>query len=693
MRKSSKFLRLIIPIIVLLSLVGNSVQPARAEPLLDDANPPRAYPALLEMAKERPDEKMRVIVQMVDVKQKKGRPQDLAAQAVIRAGGKVTKKLRLIDGMAVELPAHAVAALAKNPNVRWISLDAPLRSTLISNSTVRDDFNSLSFANNNGTASWLSPWWENDPQAGGAGPTSGQVQVNSGALRLDDSPDTGGQPSAARSADLSGATNATLSFDFTTSYGVDTNDAVVVEVSMDGGAYYTPLEFFTDIYGFASGSRSYDISGFISSATTVRFRVVSFYGAGDEFFYVDNLQIEFFSDESIDTTNLVGNFIRDLGADQLWNGEPYLQGQGITVAVVDSGIAEHPDFQTNGVSRILTSINFSSISPDANDENGHGTHVAGIIAGDGSDAGGEYMGIAPKVNLLNVKVSNFQGMSYTSDLLNALEWIYNNKDVYNIRVVNLSLNSSVPEPYHVSPIDAAVEILWFNGIVVVVSAGNNGVGAEPVTLYPPANDPFVITVGAADDRGTLGISDDAVPNFSAYGTTEDGFTKPDIVAPGRYIISALSGMNALLNVEHPNHYVGPTYFRMSGTSMAAPMVAGAAALLLQDEPYLTPDQVKDRLMATANMNWDGYDPAKAGAGYLDIYAAVQGTTMDSANYGLLASELLWTGTDQITWGSVSWNSVSWNSVSWNSVSWNSVSWNSVSWNSVSWNSSFWDEWP
>jgi len=249
----------------------------------------------------------------------------------------------------------------------------------------------------------------------------------------------------------------------------------------------------------------------------------------------------------------------------------------------------------------------------------------------------------------------------------------------------------VPEPYHVSPLDAAVEILWFNGVVVVVAAGNNGNGQVPVNIYPPANDPFVITVGATDEMSTLGIGDDTVARFSAYGTTEDGFTKPDLVAPGRNIVSSMFCDTAFLCIYHPRNYVSNTYFRMSGTSMAAPMVVGTIALLLQDEPGLTPDQVKYRLMATANKNWAGYDSAKAGAGYLDAYTAVQGSTMDSANTGVVVSELLWTGTDQITWGTVSWNSVSWNSVSWNSVSWNSVSWNSVSWNSESWSSAIWDE--
>jgi serine protease AprX len=225
--------------------------------------------------------------------------------------------------------------------------------------------------------------------------------------------------------------------------------------------------------------------------------------------------------------------------------------------------------------------------------------------------------------------------------------------------------------------------LWFNGIVVVVSAGNNGTA----TLYPPANDPFVITVGATDDLGTPGLSDDQMATFSAYGVTESGFAKPDLVAPGRNIIGFLPENGKLtIGRLHPANRVNQHYFRMSGTSMAAPMVSGAVALLLQDEPGLNPDQVKYRLKATAvkAAGWPAYNTAKAGAGYLDVFAAVHGTSQQSANTGQTASQLLWTGSEPITWGSVSWNSVSWNSVSWNSVSWNSVSWNSVSWNSDYW---------
>ncbi len=243
-------------------------------------------------------------------------------------------------------------------------------------------------------------------------------------------------------------------------------------------------------------------------------------------------------------------------------------------------------------------------------------------------------------------------------------------------------------------LSAAVEILWFNGIVMVVSAGNNGTGEGPVALYPPANDPFVITVGATEDKGTSSLWDDNLAVFSAYGTTEDGFSKPDLVAPGRNLIAPLAEKASTVYTEHPLHRVGDYYFRMSGTSMSAPVVSGAVALLLQDEPNLNPDQVKYRLMATANQNW-GYSADLAGAGYLDIYAAVYGTTDGYANQGIMPSLMLATGEDGIDFASVGWNSVGWNSVGWNSVGWNvgwnSVGWNSVGWNSVGWNSLTWDD--
>lgn len=383
-------------------------------------------------------------------------------------------------------------------------------------------------------------------------------------------------------------------------------------------------------------------------------------------------------DGPVNTANLLNVYNRAIRADQLW-AQGY-QGSSVTVAVIDSGMDIHSDFWDNSL-RIKARTVYCSSTWCGMDFFGHGTHVGGIIGGNGAAAQGKYIGVAPKVNLLDVQISNDQGQATASDVVRGLQWVLNNKDTLKIRVVNLSLNSAVAESYHTSPLNAAVEILWFNRIVVVASAGNNGGGG---VLYPPANDPFVITVGAVDDKGTVSISDDTVATFSAYGVTAGTVVKPDLVAPGRNIIAPRAGGNTVLTALYPGNNVGSSYFRMSGTSMAAPMVTGAIALLLQDEPNLTPDQVKFRLKATANKNWAGYNAAKAGAGYLDIFAAVNGATTQSANAGIAASQLLWTGSQPVTWGSVSWNSVSWNSVSWNSVSWNSVSWNSVSWNSDYW---------
>jgi serine protease AprX len=377
-----------------------------------------------------------------------------------------------------------------------------------------------------------------------------------------------------------------------------------------------------------------------------------------------------------------------------------LQGQGVTVAVVDSGIAHDNDFgaaptlELQPVDRVLLQLGFSPIAGVVDDTSGHGTHVAGIIGGGGVDSKGVYMGVAPRVNLISLRVSDDQGMAYESDTVAALQWISENKDAYDIRVVNLSLNSTVEQSYHTSPLDAAVELLWFKGVVVVASVGNKGPDGGPNTANAaPANDPFIITAGASDEHGTPDPTDDSQAPFSAHGTTLDGFVKPDLLAPGKDIISVLSGSSNWAN-EYPDRVVlNGEYFRLSGTSMAAPMVSGAVALLLQAEPYLSPDQVKYRLMHTGK--------SIAPYAYLDVYAAVTTQTTESANAGVLPHQLLakmaliayWVsanGGGTIDWGTVDWNSVDWNSVDWNSVDWNSVDWNSVDWNSIDWNSVDWN---
>ena len=398
---------------------------------------------------------------------------------------------------------------------------------------------------------------------------------------------------------------------------------------------------------------------------------------------LDAPMVETACTQCVDTTNLKNAYVQAIRANRLWNESPYLQGQGIGVAVVDSGVNPQQDLYTvMGVNRLVAAVAYNGgYNQSVYDGYGHGNHVAGIIGGNGSRSNGAYIGVAPMINIVNVKVSDDQGGATALNVIKGLQWINDNKAKYNIKVVNLSLNSGVPASYNTDPIDAAVEILWFNKVVVVVSAGNRGKNA----LYPPANDPFVIAVGATDDKGTASITDDVIASYSGSGTTTDGFKKPDLLAPGTNIVALMANPNGVLATAHPANVVNGIYFRMSGTSMAAPMVAGAAALLLQDEPNLTPDQVKYRLMATANKTWPGYN-AKVGAGYLDVYAAVKGTSNTSANTGTRVSQMLRTGSQPVNWTSVNWNSVNWNSVNWNSVNWNSVNWNSVNWNSDVWES-------
>ena len=589
--------------------------------------------------------------------------------------------------------------------------------------TYTDNFNTIAFTGSTGTQPWETRPWTEAGESDGVNAGKVMVVANSkcaagNCLRLGGSNTSLTGRSVSRAVPLVLVTSATLTFKTRAQATTATAGTVSVQVSSNNGAIWVTLETFK-VKTSDSGqvARTYDISAYASILTKIRFL-----GAGtvNGYLHVDDVQIEY--------SRLANSSVKSVLANNAWVNNP-APGAGITVAVVDGGMANHVDLTTNSVSRIVTSVDFTrdvdfvystdSLAAEAvvsypslglesqammalptgesvplesigYDDYGHGTHVAGIIGGMGQASDGARLGNAPAVNLVNVKVTGADGSGYLSDMIYGLQWIYENRITYNIKVVNISMNSAVPESYHTSPVDAAVEVLWFNGIVVVVAAGNNGTGTGPVDLLPPANDPFVITVGATDDMGTPWLSDDAMASFSAYGTTEDGFAKPDLVAPGRNIISLLASTNSTVYIDHPTHRVDDNYFRMSGTSMSAPMVTGAVALMLQRNPNLNPDQVKYRLLSTANKSWPGYNATGAGSGYLNTLSAVMGTSTQTANTGFAPSQMLTTGSDPITWGSVGWNSVGWNSVGWNSVGWNSVGWNSVGWNSVGWNSSIWD---
>ena len=348
-----------------------------------------------------------------------------------------------------------------------------------------------------------------------------------------------------------------------------------------------------------------------------------------------------------------------------------LDGSGIGVAVIDSGMVDKKngsvkksDLNKSGTgdSRIVYSQSWVNDGLGTLDGFGHGTHVAGIIGGSGYNSTSDvltFKGIAPNVQLINLRVLDRNGSGTDSSVIAAIDRAIQLKSKYNIRVINLSLGRPVYESYTLDPLCQAVEAAYQAGIVVVVSAGNDGrdnsAGTNGYgTITAPANDPYVITVGAMKSMGTPTRADDQIATYSSKGPTAiDHIAKPDLVAPGNLVVSIIENASSTLATTYPqnaiplSYYVtggstaASSYFALSGTSMAAPAVSGAVALLLQQNSKLTPDQVKARLMKTAYKTFpqystytdpttgvtytDQYDLFTVGAGYLDVQAALANT--------------------------------------------------------------------
>jgi len=384
------------------------------------------------------------------------------------------------------------------------------------------------------------------------------------------------------------------------------------------------------------------------------------------------------------------------GVRALWSTQAKTAPKAPTIAVVDSGIdANRPDFD-NGA-RVVANVNMTQLQPNSpGDGRGHGTFVAGIAAGSAPGMAGA----SPTSDIVMLDVMDDKGMARTSDVIAAAEWIHENKAKYNIRVANFSLHTTTPSNFTRDPLDKAVEKLWFGGVVVVVASGNYGVEGGPSGVkFAPGNDPFAITVGAVDLEGSVKPQRHDVPSWSAYGYTYDGFKKPEVSAAGRYMVGPVPA-GATLKADKPDNVVSLTTMRLSGTSFASPIVAGAAAQILARRPSLTPDQVKGALMLTARHVGDA-DPGQAGVGEINAERAAtigyipnpnaalnrylirtssgsgETTTFDAASWESAARA-------NVSWDSVSWSDVSWQSASWQSVSWSDASWQSVSWTDVSW---------
>ncbi len=405
------------------------------------------------------------------------------------------------------------------------------------------------------------------------------------------------------------------------------------------------------------------------------------------------MQTNAVQEDLTDTSLLQTTYPEVIGASALW--DQGISGDGVGVAVIDTGMVVVKDFNGNGPKadkpRVVAQMSFTD-KKDTNDKYGHGTHVAGVIGGDSwysdKESQGKYVGVAPASDLINLRVGDDNGTVYLSDVINAIEWVIANRVQYNIRVINLSMTSTVPESYHTSPLAAAAERAWFSGILVVVSAGNNG----PDSMYfAPADDPFVITVGAADTNGTVDETDDFIAPWSSSGTNPDGVTKPDVVAPGRYIASTLAN-NSQFQKNYKSRIVDKKYIWMSGTSMAAAVVSGAAALIFQAHPDWSNDQVKWVLTHTAtSLN---VDPVSQGSGEINVLAAAtyQGTP-GFANQGLQISSFL-IGPDGATmydtasaWSGSAWSGSAWSASAWSGSAWSGSAWSGSAWSGSVWSSS------
>jgi serine protease AprX len=399
---------------------------------------------------------------------------------------------------------------------------------------------------------------------------------------------------------------------------------------------------------------------------------------------------------SFDDTTSQSNFVTSTGAGRAW--QQGYTGRGVGVAVIDTGISPMNDVK----SRVVYGPDLSGEGTIV-DSYGHGTVMAGLIGGNGADsagnAGGAYTGIAPAATLVAVKTAGRNGAVDVSTILQAMHWVAAYKDQFNIRVVNLSWGTASTQSPTVDPLNYAVERLWQLGIVVVVSAGNSGPNSGTITK--PADDPLVISVGAYDDKQNSDQSDDSVAAWSSRGPTAQGVAKPDFVTPGRYLIGQRSYGSAI-EQDNPRALFSPSYIRGSGTSQAAAVTSGLAALLLQAHPDWTPDQVKRALKSTA-VPISGVNANSQGAGRVNLTAAMTadpGATAQQspgatglgsidASRGGVYLQTTCDGATRVIQGEIDVRCAPWNGAAWTGAAWTGAAWTGAAWTGAAWTGSDW----
>ncbi|GAA2582335.1 hypothetical protein GCM10010399_10160 [Dactylosporangium fulvum] len=292
------------------------------------------------------------------------------------------------------------------------------------------------------------------------------------------------------------------------------------------------------------------------------------------------------------------------------------EGSGVTVAVVDTGIADVPDLSGKVRHRVDVT------GTGGGDGFGHGTFMAGLIAGSGAASGGAYRGVAPAAKLVDVKVADAQGRTDLITVLRGLQWV--SEHAHEVQVLNLALSSDSPLPYQIDPLAQGLEALWRRGVTVVVPAGNTGPNTGTVTS--PGNDPVLLTAGGLVESSTANRGDDVVGTWSGRGPTWQAHSKPDLVAPGGHMVS-LRSPGSVVDRSNPQARIGNGYLRGSGTSMATAVTAGVVAAAIAVQPKLRPDSVKNLLTGTTYTAAGLTRAAGAGAGGLDaarVLAAAPG---------------------------------------------------------------------
>jgi serine protease AprX len=463
---------------------------------------------------------------------------------------------------------------------------------------------------------------------------------------------------------------------------------------------------------------------------------------------VENAEVTLTSTEVDNQVGLNGSLQRIThemtGASAMWDAG--YTGAGVDVAIIDSGIVPVDGLRTAGKVVHGPDLSFEGLTCDRSgcrpgpaatlDTYGHGTHMAGIIAGrDDAAPGtvtsastGDFVGVAPDARIVSIKVADAQGRTDVSQAIAAIDWVIQHKNAngMNIRVLNMSFGTDGVQSYQLDPLAYAAEQAWHKGIVVVVAAGNSGYGSAK--LNNPAYDPYVIAVGGADGLGTATTDDDIVPSWSASG---DGTRNPDVVAPGQSVVS-LRVPNSQLDAAYPGARTGERFFRGTGTSQSAAVVSGAAALLLEQRPELTPDQVKALLTGSARQ-LPSADAIAQGSGLIDLSAAsaaatpnavqtwprstgtgsldqARGTATVKHNGQELRGEQTFTGKkwnpqafsqslrtavaskaplSGLSWSGLSWSGLSWSGLSWSGLSWSGLSWSGLSWSGLSWSGLSW----